>query len=273
VSFKSENGVPEVVGVADGHTSVDFDVMRDSKTNLVTAGKFYFSVIPGTYTGLKLTLTLASGETKEITTDKSLTVTRGSRTLLPVTLADIQNAPVKRSQVVVTLDFYNKAASAFYYDNAGTITNIPSASGSELTQSMTFYSDSKIDEVTYSFPFNVICQNSAKYRYQASTLKALDMSPGTDFCIVCPALPGYYLRGVKCAAVNTTYKYTISNVYGRESLNSTNSVELTVGKNAVGDIKYVNSVLGNTPEVVNYLYPMTATSKLQILQLYYVPVE
>jgi hypothetical protein len=81
------------------------------------------------------------------------------------------------------------------------------------------------------------------------------------------------LRGVKCAAVNTTYKYTISNVYGRESLNSTNSVELTVGKNAVGDIKYVNSVLGNTPEVVNYLYPMTATSKLQILQLYYVPVE
>lgn len=273
VSFRYENGAPVVTGVANGHTSVDFDVMRDTQTNLVTPGKFYFSVVPGTYTGLKLTLTLASGETKEITTDKSLTVTRGSRTLLPVTLADIQNAPVKRSQVLVTLDFYNKAASAFYYDNAGTITNIPSASGSELTQSMTFYSDSKIDEVTYSFPFNVICQNSAKYRYQGSTMKALDMYPGTDFCIVCPALPGYYLRGVKCAAVNTTYKYTISNVYGRESLNSTNSVELTVGKNAVGNIKYVNSVLGNTPEVVNYLYPMTATSKLQILQLYYVPVE
>ena len=273
VSFKSQNGVPEVVDVVDGHTTVDFDVMRDSKTNLVTAGKFYFSVIPGTYTGLKLTLTLASGETKEITTDKSLTVTRGSRILLPVTLADIQNAPVKRSQVVVTLDFYNKAASAFYYDNAGTITNIPSASGSELTQSMTFYSDSKIDDVTYSFPFNVICQNSAKYRYQAGSFKALDMNPGTDFCIVCPALPGYYLRGVKCAVSNTAYKFTISNVYGRENLNSSNSVELTVAANAVGAIKYVNSVLGNTPEVVNYLYPMTGTSKLQILQLYYVPVE
>ena len=272
VLFKSQNGVPEVVDVPDGHTSVDFDVMRDSNTNLVTAGKFYFSVIPGTYTGLKLTLTLASGETKEITTDKSLTITRGSRTLLPVTLADIQNAPV-RNQMYVKLEFYSKGASVFYYDNAGTVTNIPSASGSELTQSMTFYTDDKIDEVIYSFPFNVICQNSGKYRYQPGNYKALDMTPGTDFCIVCPAVPGYYLRGVKCAAYNATYKFTISNVYGRENLNSSNSVELTVGVNEVGAIKYVNSVLGNTPEVVNYLYPMTDASKLQILELLYMPVQ
>ncbi len=272
VSFKSENGVPEVVGVADGHTSVDFDVMRDSKTNLVTAGKFYFSVIPGTYTGLKLTLTLASGETKEITTDKSLTVTRGSRTLLPVTLADIQSAPIKRKQVVVELAFYTKGASVLYYDNEGVNTTLPSASGSEFTSSMTFYTDNTIDGVTYSFPFHIISQNNAKYRYQAGSYKGLDMAPGTDFCIVLPALPGYYLRGFKCAASNAAYKYKVSNIYGRENMNETNSVELTVGVNAVGDIKYVTSTLGKTPEILNYIYPMTSTSKLQILQVYYEPV-
>lgn len=272
VSFRYVDGAPVVTGIAEGHTSVDFDVMRDTKTNLPTAGKFYFSVLPGTYTGLKLTLTLANGQTKEITTDKPLTVTRGSRTLLPVTLADIQSAPVKRNQVVVTLDFYNKGASVLYYDNNGTSTTLPSASGSELSQSMTFYTDNVIDDVTYSFPFHIISQNDAKYRYQGNTYKALDMNLGTDFCIVCPALPGYYLRGVKCAAFNTAYKYTVSNVYGRENLTSGNSVELTVAKDKVGDIKYVNGTLGNTPEILNYIYPTTGTSKLQILQVYYVPV-
>ena len=274
VSFKYQDGAPVVTGVANGHTSVDFDVMRDANTNLVTPGKFYFSVVPGTYTGLKLTLTLASGEIKEITTDKSLTVTRGSRTLLPVTLADIQSAPVDRvqGQVVVELAFYSKGASVLYYDNEGTRTTLPSTSGSELTSSMTFYTDNTIDGVTYSFPFHIISQNNAKYRYQAGAYKGLDMAPGTDFCIVLPALPGYYLRGFKCAASNAAYKYKVSNVYGRENMNETNSVQLTVGTNAVGDITYVTSTLGKTPEILNYIYPMTSTSKLQILQVYYEPV-
>ena len=272
VSFKYENGAPVVTGVANGHTSVDFDVMRDTQTNLVTPGKFYFSVVPGTYTGLKLTLTLANGQTKEITTGKPLTVARGSRTLLPVTLADIQSAPVKRTQVVVELAFYSKGASVLYYDNEGVKATLPSASGSELTSSMTFYTDNKIDDVTYSFPFHIISQNNAKYRYQAGSYKGLDMAPGTDFCIVLPALPGYYLRGIKCAAYSTAYKYKVSNVYGRENMNETNSVELTVGVNAVGGINYVTSTLGNTPEILNYIYPMTNTSKLQILQVYYEPV-
>lgn len=272
VSFRYVDGAPVVTGIAEGHTSVDFDVMRDTKTNLPTAGKFYFSVLPGTYTGLKLTLTLASGETKEITTDKSLTVTRGSRILLPVTLADIQSAPVKRNQVVVELAFYSKGASVLYYDNEGVKATLPSASGSELTSSMTFYTDNKIDDVTYSFPFHIISQNNAKYRYQAGEYKGLDMNPGTDFCIVLPALPGYYLRGFKFAASNTAYKYKVSNVYGRENMNETNSVDLTVGANVVGAIKYVTSTLGKTPEILNYIYPMTSTSKLQILQVYYEPV-
>lgn len=272
VSFKCQDGAPVVTGVANGHTSVDFDVMRDAKTNLVTPGKFYFSVVPGTYTGLKLTLTLANGETKEITTNKSLTVTRGSRTLLPVTLADIQSAPVKRDQVVVELAFYSKGASVLYYDNEGVKTTLPSASGSELTSSMTFYTDNTIDGVKYSFPFHIISQNNAKYRYQGSPYKGLDMAPGTDFCIVLPALPGYYLRGFKCAAYNTAYKYKVSNVYGRENMNETNSVELTVKANEVGAIKYVTSILGKTPEILNYIYPMTSASKLQILQVYYEPV-
>ena len=272
VSFKYENGAPVVTGVANGHTSVDFDVLRDDNTNLVTPGKYYFSVVPGIYTGLKLTLTLANGETKEITTDKSLTVTRGSRTLLPVTLADIQSAPVKRNQVVVDLNFYTKGASVLYYDNEGVKTTLPSASGSELSSSMTFYTDNTIDGVKYSFPFHIISQNDAKYRYQAGSYKGLNMALGTDFCIVLPALPGYYLRGFKCAAYNTAYKYKVSNVYGRENMTSANSVELTVGKDAVGTIKYVTSTLGKTPEILNYIYPISDTSILQILQVYYEPV-
>lgn len=273
VSFKYQDGEPVVTGVANGHTSVDFDVMRDTQTNLVTPGKFYFSVVPGTYTGLKLTLTLANGQTKEITTGKPLTVARGSRTLLPVTLADIQSAPVKRKQVVVELAFYSKGASVLYYDNEGVKTTLPSASGSELSSSMTFYTDNTIDGVTYSFPFHIISQNDAKYRYQAGSYKGLNMSLGTDFCIVLPALPGYYLRGFKCAAYNTAYKYKVSNVYGRENMTSANSVELIVGKDAVGEIKYVTSILGKTPEILNYIYPISDTSILQILQVYYEPVE
>jgi hypothetical protein len=34
----------------------------------------------------------------------------------------------------------------------------------------------------------------------------------------------------------------------------------------------VTSILGKTPEILNYIYPMTSASKLQILQVYYEPV-
>ena len=279
VSFKSENGVPEVVGVADGHTSVDFDVMRDSKTNLVTAGKFYFSVIPGTYTGLKLTLTLASGETKEITTDKSLTVTRGSRTLLPVTLADIQNAPYGRTQgqFQVSVNFYNGGKGnnkAFYYDNNGTVAYLPTAGGSELTESMTFYADCTVDGTVYSFPFHIIAGTDSKYRYQGGSYYSLLMQPGTNMCIVCPAIPGHYLHQAMFSAGGTTGEsFIVSNVYGRENLTSDNSVEFTgstyVGNKGEGSARTISTKCGTETNRLYYIYPGKTDARLQIVTLIY----
>ena len=274
VSMKYDGGAPVVTDVTNGHTSVDFDVMLDTNTKLITEGKFYFSVLPGTYTGLKLTLTLESGETKEITTDKSLTVTRGSRTLLPVTLADILNAPsVERGQVVVHIDFPTKKTNTLYYYNSeGVQTYLPTASGSELTESKTVYCDNKIDGVTYSFPFHIITDGESNYRYMGSTYTALNMNPGLGVTIVCPAIPGYYLSGVKCAAYNNTYKYTISNVYGRENLTKENSLELTVGKGTLPENNdSMDALFGTKSGQVFYLYPTTKTSYLQQLRLLYYP--
>lgn len=273
VSMRYSDGAPVFESVTNGHTSVDFDVMLDSNTKMVTEGKFYFSVLPGTYTGLKLTLTLENGQTKEITTDKSLEVTRGSKTLLPFTLADILSAPVGRSQVVVHINFPSKTTKTlYYYDAEGVQTYLPTSTSTALSESMTVYCDNKIDEVTYSFPFHIITDGVSTYRYQGSPYTALDMSPGTGCCIVCPTIPGYYLSGVKCAAYNNTYTFTISNEYGRDKLTDENSVSLTVGKQELpANNDTMDEKFGTKSGQLFYLYPTTGTSKLQQLRLLYYP--
>ena len=279
VSFKYENGAPVVTGVANGHTSVDFDVMRDTKTNLPTAGKFYFSVLPGTYTGLKLTLTLASGETKEITTNKSLTVTRGSRTLLPVTLADIQDAPYGRSQgqFQISVNFYASGSGnnkALYYENNGSVAYLPTADASALTESKTFYTNYTIDGTVYSFPFHIITGTDAKYRYQGSPYFSLLMQPGTSTCIVCPAIPGHYLHQAKFSAGGTSGEsYTVSNVYGRENLTTGNSVTFEgttyLGNKKEGSARTISTICGTEINRLYYIYPGKAEARLQIVTLIY----
>ena len=275
VTFNYNDGNPSVVSVTGGSTSVDFDTRHDTTTEFLTDdGTIYFSVLPGTYTGVKVTFSLASGEEKVISSENSLVVTRNGRVKMPVTLSDIQDVPT-RNQIVLLLDFYNKANTQLFYDDNGTPAYLPTAAADAISGGVTYYHNETIDGVSYSFPYHIYSPSPSKFRYQASTYKGINFSGGKGSYIVCPAVPGYYLRAVSWSCTNTGKRIRVSNILTDDcsTLSTTsNCYEITPGQNgSLPSATFITGLLGTTPGQVMYVYPTSETVVLQELRLLYLP--
>ena len=275
VTFNYNNGEPTVVSVTGGATSVDFDTRHNLTTNYLSDdGTIYFSVLPGTYTGVKLTISLANGTEKVISSANSLVVSRNGRIRMPVTLSNIQDVPV-RNQIVLLLNFYEKANTQLYYDDNGTPQYLPTAAADAISGGVTYYHDETIDAASYSFPYHVYSPSPAKFRYQAGSYKCLNFTGGTGSYIVCPAIPGYYLRAVSWSCTDTGKKIRVSNILTDDcSTLSTgsNCYEITPGQNGtLPSATFVTGLLGTTPGQVVYVYPTSATVLVQKLRLLYLP--
>lgn len=153
VSIDYNSGVPSVVSAPDGAKSVDFDIPAENGLQFNDC-KFYFSLIPGTYTGIKITITLLNGNTKEFSSSNPVTVERNGRILLKkLTLAEVQDVPAGNLTLTISGAGDLRDWSTFYTSDA----TIPTAAGTAITTGATFY----YDQGGYSYPF-YFCANNAE---------------------------------------------------------------------------------------------------------------
>ena len=92
VQLDYNGGEPVVCSVESGEPSVDFDIASDAQ-NKAEAGKYYFSILPGTYKGIRLEVTLLSGAVYSFESENTLIVERNKRIFLKdIKLSDVQLA-------------------------------------------------------------------------------------------------------------------------------------------------------------------------------------
>lgn len=207
ISFTWNNGEPQLVSVSDGIPSVDFDTMRDSYDGL-TAGSFYFCVLPGTYTGIRLTLTFLNGQTRVFESSNPLTVSRNSRMMLRnLKLEDLQTSP--EGGLTLSLTF-PKATGAdgtycptFYRSVDGATTYLPGTAAKN--QGQVYY----FDQGNYSYPFWIKSKstNGTLLHAYYPTYESLFLQGGTDGTqegfIMTPPIPGKVLSSVRLAVTTT----------------------------------------------------------------------
>lgn len=209
ISFTWNNGEPQLVSVSDGIPSVDFDTMRDSYDGL-TAGSFYFCVLPGTYTGIRLTLTLLNGQTREFESSTPLTVSRNSRMMLrDLTLKDLQNAPEGGLTLSLTFPKEKNVADegyhcpTFYRSENGETSYLPGTAAK--CQGKVYY----YNQGNYSYPFWVKSKSSGGTLLHAyyTDHESLFLQGGTDGTgegfIMTPPIPGKALSSVRLAVTTT----------------------------------------------------------------------
>ena len=207
VSFTWNNGEPQVVSISDGVPSVDFDTMRDSYDGL-TAGRFYFSILPGSYSGIRLTLTLLNGQTRVFESATTLTVSRNSRILLrDLSLEDLQPAP--EGGLTLSLTFPKATGSdgtycpTFYRSVDGATTYLPGTAAKN--QGQVYY----FDQGNYSYPFWIKSKstNGTLLHAYYPTYESLFLQGGTDGTqegfIMTPPIPGKVLSSVRLAVTTT----------------------------------------------------------------------
>lgn len=209
ISFSWNNGEPQVISVTDGASSVDFDTMRDSYDGL-TSGSFYFSILPGTYSGLRLTLTLLNGRTRVFESSNSLTVTRNSRIMLrDISLDDLQPAPEGGLTLSLTFPKAQNEADegyhcpTFYRTENGETTYLPGTAAK--CQGKVYY----YDQGNYSYPFWVKSKSSGGTLLHAfyTAYESFFFQGGTDGTqegfIMTPPIPGKVLSSVRLAVTST----------------------------------------------------------------------
>lgn len=207
VSFTWNNGEPQVVSISDGVPSVDFDTMRDSYDGL-TAGRFYFSILPGSYSGIRLTLTLLNGQTRVFESAKTLTVSRNSRILLrDLSLEDLQPAP--EGGLTLSLTFPKATGTdgtycpTFYRSVDGATTYLPGTAAKN--QGQVYY----FDQGNYSYPFWIKSKstNGTLLHAYYPSYESLFLQGGTDGTgegfIMTPPIPGKVLSSVRLAVTST----------------------------------------------------------------------
>ena len=215
VSIAYNDGDPEVVSKPDGSKSIEFSIPANDGLQYNDCS-FYFSLVPGTYTGIRVTITLLNGQTKEFSSNNQLVVKRGSRIMMKeLTLADVQDVP--SGDITLTLKFDSTIkddsnvtqCSCFYVKNDESLSYLPKTSGTAITTGATYYYDQEIDGQNYSFPFYLCANNvnggSMYYRAAAveyngtKYVKDLRIS-GSSTAINCyiktPAIPGKKLTRV-----------------------------------------------------------------------------
>lgn len=211
VSIDYNAGTPSVVSAPDGAKSVDFDIVEENGLQFNDC-KFYFSLVPGTYTGIKITITLLNGKTKEFSSSNPVTVVRNGRILLKkLTLAEVQDVP--SGDLTLTLPLYTTGKDdanvtqgiTLYQMNGGTKTYLPKAAGTALTGGATYW----FDQDGYSYPFYLCANNGSEagsIYYRIATVntdklvRAVRISGSTSeiLCYIkTPAIPGKKLTQVQ----------------------------------------------------------------------------
>lgn len=207
ISFSWNNGEPQVISVSDGVPSVDFDVMRNS-TDALTAGSFYFSVLPGSYTGIRLTLTLLNGKKRIFESTNTLNVARNSRFMLrDLSLEDLQSAP--EGGLTLNLSFPKATGDAgtycptLYRTVDGVTSYLPGTAAKN--QGQVYY----FDQGKYSYPFWIKSKsaNGTLLHAYNTTYESLYLQGGTDGAgegfIMTPPIPGKVLSSVRLAVTTT----------------------------------------------------------------------
>lgn len=300
VSIDYNSGVPSVVSAPDGAKSVDFDIPAENGLQFNDC-KFYFSLIPGTYTGIKITITLLNGNTKEFSSSKPVTVERNGRILLKkLTLAEVQDVPA--GNLTLTLPLYTIGKDGadvtqgitLYQMDGGTKTYLPKTGGTALTGGATYW----FDQDGYSYPFYLCANNGSEsgsiyYRiatYDSDKLVRAVRISGSSSKILCyiktPAIPGKKLTQVQFyhqfeSTDETTQRLRICgdlDDVGGNSSDATKDYYTGVKKSkagtnsAAGAVASIN-VTASQPGQSYYIYHKHDYMNLSKLNLVYTAVE
>ena len=300
VSIDYNSGVPSVVSAPDGAKSVDFDIPADNGLQFNDC-KFYFSLIPGTYTGIKITITLLNGQTKEFSSSNPLTVVRNGRKLLKnLTLAEVQDVPA--GDLTLTLPLYTTGKDGenvtqgitLYQMDGSTKTYLPKAAGSALTGGATYW----YDQDGYSYPFYLCANNSStagSIYYRIATVntdklvRAVRISGSTSeiLCYIkTPAIPGKKLTQVQFyhqheSTSNTTLRLRICGNLNDEGGNSSDASKdyytgvkaaMAGTTGAAGTVASID-VTGSQAGQSYYIYHKHAYMNLSKLNLVYTAVD
>ena len=300
VSIDYNAGTPSVVSAPDGAKSVDFDIPEENGLQFNDC-KFYFSLVPGTYTGIKITITLLNGKTKEFSSSNPVTVVRNGRILLKkLTLAEVQDVPA--GDLTLTLPLYTTGKDdanvtqgiTLYQMNEGVKTYLPKAAGSALTGGATYW----FDQDGYSYPFYLCANNSStagSIYYRIATVntdklvRAVRIS-GSTTEILCyiktPAIPGKKLTQVQFyhqheTTSNTTLRLRIcGNLDDKGGNSSDAALDYYTGvkgamagtTGAAGSVASID-VTGSQAGQSYYIYHKHAYMNLSKLNLVYTAVE
>lgn len=294
VTIDYNSGEPSVVSAPDGAKSVDFDIPANNGLQWNDT-KFYFCIIPGTYTGIKITITLLNGKTKEFSSSNPVTVVRNGRILLKdLTLAEVQDVPAGNLTISI-VGGGNKQWENFVL---GDDTKLPTTAGTAITTGATFY----YNQGDYSYPFYFCANNAAttgkiyyytpsktydKKTYYFHDLLMDNSSKAVITDIRCylktPPIPGKKLTRVGFTHAHDASSKTtrILKICGTLKADGGNNSDpdndyFTVVKNAsitdVGTVTYVD-ITTSTAGKSYYIYTQNPNLYLRQLILEYTAVE
>lgn len=300
VTIDYNSGEPSVVSAPDGAKNVDFDIPADNGLQWNDT-KLYFCIVPGTYTGIKITITLLNGKTKEFSSANPVTVVRNGRILLKnLSLAEVQDVPA--GDLTLTLPLYTTGKDdadvtqgiTLYQMDGSTKTYLPKASGSALTGGATYW----FDQDGYSYPFYLCANNSStagSIYYRIATydsnkyVRAVRISGGSESIrcyIKTPAIPGKKLTQVQFyhqheSTSNTTLRLRICGNLDDKGGNASDAsldyytnvkAAMAQTSGAAGTVASID-ITGSQAGQSYYIYHKHSYMNLSKLNLVYTAVE
>ena len=208
VQLDYNGGEPVVCSVESGEPSVDFDIAYDSQ-NKAEAGKYYFSILPGSYKGIRLEVTLLSGSVYSFESENTLVIERNKRTFLKgIELSDVQHAPT--SSMILDLTFPASEDGTYcptlYKKEGQTISYLPPY-GAGNYDGDTYY----FGQDGFEYPIFISSHNAAGTLHHCwwKSKSGLMCSGGAkEAYIMVPPVPGKKLSAVSMAT-NGSVRRTI----------------------------------------------------------------
>ena len=201
-------GQPVVCSVESGEPSVDFDIASDSK-NKAEAGKYYFSILPGIYKGVRLEVTLLSGSVYSFESENTLVVERSKRTFLKdIELSDVQHAPTSSMSLEIAFPASEDGSycPTLYKKEGQTISYLPPY-GAGNYDGNTYY----FEQDGFEYPIYISSDNAAGTLHHCwwKSKSGLMFSGGAkDAYIMVPTVAGKKLSAISMAT-NGSVRRTI----------------------------------------------------------------
>lgn len=199
VSFDYNNGEPVICNIESGDPFVDFDIAYNSN-NKAEPGTYYFSILPGTYDGIRLEVTLLSGTIYSFESDNTLCVERNKRTMLKnIELCDVQTSP--SSSIILDITFPASVDGSYcptlYKKEGESISYLPPYGDGNYIGDTYYFAQND-----YEYPIYISSNNSEgtlNHCWWKSKSGLMFGGGAKDAYIMTPPIPGKKLTSVTIA--------------------------------------------------------------------------